>query len=99
MAAIDGTWNITIKSPAGPQSATLTVRCVVNTFAGEFIGDEGKVDIADGKIDGDTITWSMKIVKPLPMALTSKLTLEGDALNGAVTAGAFGNFPMSGARA
>lgn len=99
MAAIDGIWNIVIQSPAGEQKGTLTVRTAVSTFTGTFTGNEGAVEIADGKAEGDTISWSMKIVRPLPMTLTSKLTLEGDALTGAVTAGAFGSFPVRGTRA
>lgn len=99
MADIDGSWNVVIASPAGAQKATLTVRSAGESFAGEFTGDEGTVEIADGRVDGDTISWSMQIVKPLPMTLTSKLTLVDDALTGAVTAGAFGSFPMTGMRA
>jgi hypothetical protein len=99
LSDLDGSWNITIKSPTGEQKAKLTVRSVGETFAGDFVGDEGTIEITDGKVEGETISWSMKIVKPLPMTLTSKLTLEGDALNGAVTAGAFGSFPMAGTRA
>ena len=99
MADINGSWNIVIKSPMGAQNATLTVRSNDDTFAGEFVGDEGTVEITDGTVDGNSISWSMKIVKPMTMTLTSKLTLKDDALDGAVTAGAFGSFPMTGTRA
>lgn len=99
LAEIDGTWNVIIASPAGAQKATMTVRSAGETFEGDFTGDDGTVEIADGKVDGDTISWSMQIAKPLPMKLTSKLTLTDGAFSGAVTAGAFGSFPMSGTRA
>lgn len=99
MADIDGSWNIVSISPTGVQTATLTVRSAGNAFGGDFVGDEGTVEITDGRVDGDKISWSMKIVKPMPMTLTSQSTLKDDMLDGTVTAGMFGSFPMSGTRA
>lgn len=99
MASVDGLWNVTIKSPMGDQKATLSVAASGDTFAGTFTGDEGSLEIADGKVEGDTVSWTMAIVKPLPMTLTSNLTVEGDVATGSVTAGAFGTFPMTGVRA
>lgn len=99
MTDIDGTWNIVIKSPAGDQKGVLTVQAAGATFAGQFSSDEGALDIDDGTVDGDTIGWTMKITKPMPMTLTCSLTHAGDALTGTVTAGPFGKFPMTGTRA
>lgn len=99
MASVDGLWNVTIKSPMGDQKATVSVAASGDTFAGTFTGDEGSLEITDGKVDGDTFTWTMAIVKPMPMTLTSKLTVDGDAATGTVTAGAFGAFPMHAVRA
>lgn len=99
MANVDGSWNTITKSPLGDQTATLTVASSGDSFTGSFIGGLGSVDIKDGKVDGDTLKWSLDISVPMPMTLTCEATVDGDAINGTVTAGAFGSFPINGTRA
>ena len=53
----------------------------------------------NGKGDGDKRRWSLDITVPMPMTLTCEATVDGDAIKGSVTAGAFGSFPMEGTRA
>lgn len=99
MASIDGTWNTVTKSPMGDQAATLTVISAGDALTGTFSGGMGSTEIKDGKVDGDTVSWAMDITVPMPMTLTANATVDGDALEGTVTAGAFGSFPFSGTRA
>ncbi|HWK34931.1 hypothetical protein [Sphingomonas sp.] len=99
MANVDGTWETVTKSPMGDQKATLTVASDGDTFTGSYVGAMGSTEIKDGKVDGDTLRWSIDISIPMPMTLTIEATVDGDAINGTVTAGAFGSFPMDGARA
>ena len=94
-----GTYKTTVKSPMGDQSGTFTV--VDNgdgTFSGNLAGGMGSMDIEDGKIDGDTLSWKMNMVVPMPMTLTCEATVNGDQLTGSVNAGAFGAMPLSGQR-
>ncbi|WP_010185716.1 hypothetical protein [Sphingomonas sp. PAMC 26605] len=99
MAAVDGTWDTVVKSPLGDQKATLTVKTDGNSWTGSQNGAMGSVEITDGTVEGDTISWKMSIVVPMPMTLDCKATAEGDTLTGTVGAGAFGSFPMTGTRA
>jgi hypothetical protein len=99
MANVDGSWNTVTKSPLGDQQAVLTVASDGDSFTGSFNGGMGSVNITDGKVDGDTLHWSLDITVPMPMTLTCEATVDGDALNGTVTAGAFGSFPITGTRA
>lgn len=98
MAAIDGSWDTVARTPLGDQKATLTVATAGNRWAGGFVGAMGSVEVTNGTVDGETITWSMNITVPMPMALTCTATADGDVLTGAITAGAFGSFPMTGTR-
>jgi hypothetical protein len=98
MANVDGTWNTVTKSPMGDQQATLTVQSAGDSFTGNFSGGLGTTDIKDGKVDGDTLRWTLDISVPMPMTLTCEATVDGDNLNGTVTAGAFGSFPITGTR-
>lgn len=98
MANIDGSWDTLVKSPMGDQKATLTITSSGDTFTGQYSGAMGTTEIKNGKIDGDTLSWSLDITVPMPMTLTAEATVDGDAMNGQVTAGAFGSFPMTGNR-
>jgi len=98
MANIDGSWDTLVKSPMGDQKATLTIQSAGDTFTGQFSGAMGTTEISNGKVDGDTLHWSLDISVPMPMTLTAEATVDGDALNGQVTAGAFGSFPLTGSR-
>ena len=99
MADVDGTWDTVVKSPLGDQKSTLTVKSDGNTFTGTNAGAMGSVDIEDGKVDGNTISWTMKMTVPMPMTLDCTATIDGDTITGNVGAGAFGSFPMTGTRA
>jgi hypothetical protein len=97
MAAVDGTWDTTVKSPLGDQKAMLTVHSDGNSFTGTNAGAMGSVDIT-GTVDGDTLQWKMNITVPMPMTLDCTATVDGDTITGSVGAGAFGSFPMTGTR-
>jgi hypothetical protein len=97
--SVAGTYDCVTKTPMGDQKSVFTV--VDNgdgTFSGQNAGAMGSMDIVDGKIDGNTLTWKMNMTVPMPMTLEGNATVEGDQLTGSVNAGAFGAMPMSGTR-
>jgi hypothetical protein len=98
MANVDGTWDTVTHSPMGDQKATLTVNSDGDSFTGTYAGAMGTTDVT-GKVDGDKLSWAVDITVPMPMTLTIEATVDGDAIKGSVTAGAFGSFPMEGVRA
>ncbi len=98
MADVDGIWDCVTASPMGEQKTVLTVKADGATFSGEISGALGALPISDGTVNGDTIGWAMEVKMPFPMRLDCKGTIAGDTLNGSVTAGAFGSFPMTGTR-
>ncbi|APR52373.1 hypothetical protein CA223_12585 [Sphingomonas koreensis] len=98
MANVDGTWDTVTHSPMGDQKATLAVVSAGDTFTGTYSGALGTTPVS-GKVDGDKLTWTVDITVPMPMTLSIEATVNGDALTGTVTAGAFGSFPMEGVRA
>ena len=97
--SVDGTYNTVVKSPLGDQAATLTVKSDGNSWTGQQVGAMGTADITDGTVEGNTISWKMSITVPMPMTLDCTATVDGDTITGNVGAGAFGSFPLTGARA
>lgn len=98
MAAVDGDWNVTIKTPMGDQTAVLTVNSDGSTFSGQMAGGLGTMAIASGTVDGNTINWKMDMTVPMPMSLDATATVDGDSISGEVKAGAFGSMGLSGTR-
>lgn len=98
MANVDGSWDTLVKSPMGDQKATLTIQSQGDSFTGQYSGAMGTTEVKNGKVDGDTLSWSLDITVPMPMTLTAEATVDGDQMTGQVTAGAFGSFPMTGSR-
>jgi len=97
--SVDGNWNIVVSSPMGDQPSTLSLKAE----GGELTGTQGaqgqSSPIANGKVDGDTVSWANSITQPFPMTLEFTGTVVGDTLNGNVKAGSFGTFPFKGSRA
>jgi hypothetical protein len=99
MTNVDGIWNISIQEPTGEKKATLTLRAAANSFTGSLSDNGQTLELKDGKIEGDTLTWSMKITKPIPLTLKVQTKVDGSSMSGAVTAGMLGSFPLRGTRA
>ena len=96
--AIDGKWEITINSPMGAQKAQLDVKADGAALSGTQTAQGSTQALANGKVDGNTVTWSANITNPMPMTLDFTGTVDGDKISGSVKAGAFGSFPFTGAK-
>ena len=98
--SVAGTYDCVTKSPMGDQKGTFTVvpGDDGNTFTGTMAGANGQMDVEDGKIDGNSLSWKMKMTVPMPMTLDCEASVDGDQLTGTVGAGAFGKMPLTGER-
>ena len=97
--SVAGTYDCVTKSPMGDQKSKFTVNVDGASFTGQNAGAMGSMDVVDGKVDGNTLTWKMNMTVPMPMTLEGKATIDGDTLTGTINAGAFGAMPMNGTRA
>jgi hypothetical protein len=96
--SVAGSYDCVVKSPMGDQKSTLTVNVDGDTWSGTNSGAQGSLDVYEGKVDGNTLTWKMDMKVPMPMTLEGTATVDGDAITGSVKAGMFGSMPMSGTR-
>lgn len=98
--SVAGSYDCVTKTPMGDQKSTFTVVPSDDgtTFTGLNAGTLGSMEVQDGKIDGNTLTWKMNMTVPMPMTLEGTATVDGDTLTGSVNAGAFGAMAMSGTR-
>ena len=96
--SVAGTYECVTKTPMGDQKSDVTIVVNGDTFTGTNAGQKGSMEMENGKVDGNKLTWTMKMTVPMPMTLEGEATVDGDTITGNVKAGAFGSFPLSGTR-
>lgn len=96
--SVAGTYECVTKTPMGDQKSDVTIVVDGDSFTGSNVGAMGSMELENGKVDGNKLTWTMKMTVPMPMTLEGEATVDGDTLTGSVKAGAFGSFPMNGTR-
>lgn len=96
--SVAGQYDCVTKSPMGDQKSVLTVNVDGDSWTGSNAGQMGALDITDGKVDGNTLTWTMDMKVPMPMKLEGTATVDGDTITGQIKAGAFGTMAMTGTR-
>jgi cytochrome P450 len=92
------TWKITLKTPMGPQEMTAQWVRAGDAFTGKIESPMGSEPIADGKIAGETLSWTLSVKKPMPIKLKFEAQLEGDTMTGSATLGMFGKAELAGKR-
>ena len=99
MANVDGTWDTVVSSPTGDRKATLIVNASSGTFTGTwgYSGEEA-VEVQDGKVDEDHLTWKAAATNPLPTTLVCQAMVNGDTMTGTVNEGDFGTFALTATR-
>ncbi|HLG86688.1 MAG TPA: hypothetical protein VKZ79_05765 [Alphaproteobacteria bacterium] len=97
--AIDGTWNIVMKTPIGDQQATLTLATNGQSLQGTMSSSTmGSTPLRDGATDGNSASWKADISQPMSMTLEFTVSVDGDSITGNAKLGMFGNAPFTGMR-
>jgi len=96
----DGTWKISLKTPMGPQPATLTLSTNGSDLSGSIEAPPplGKLDLSEGTANGDALSWKVAMTVPMPMTLDFTATVSDDTISGDVKMGAMGNATFEGNR-
>jgi uncharacterized protein involved in outer membrane biogenesis len=96
--SIDGNWEVSMNTPMGEQTGTLTLKADGNSLSGKMDTAMGSEEFDNGTVSGNDLEWSIDISKPMPMTLNFKATVNGDEMTGNVGLGMFGSAPLSGKR-
>jgi hypothetical protein len=94
----DGNWSLVVVTPLGERRGTLSLKTEGTTLTGSQSADGNSVEIFDGSVTGDAISWKVSITDPMPMTLEFTGTIDGDEVTGSVILGDFGTSSFSGAR-
>jgi len=77
--SVDGVWDTVADTPMGKQKAKMTLKTEGNSLTGISESTMGKFDVEEGNVDGNTLTWQMKV---MGMTLKATVTLDGDKMAG-----------------
>lgn len=86
-AATAERWALGIATPIGRQEAVVVHRDEPGRLVGEAVGTHETVPLRDLVRDGDRLTWSQRITRPMRLDLTVEVTTDGDRLTGTARAG------------
>lgn len=98
MARVDGAYDCVTKTPMGDQASVFTIVSDGDTFQGTNASPLGSMDVKDGRIDGNRLTWRMEMTLPMPMTLSCEGIVEGDSITASIDTGPFGTITMAGKR-
>jgi hypothetical protein len=97
----DGKWEISMNTPMGAQAGTLELKedgaALTGTMSAAAAPDV--MEITDGTVDGDDLTWKAALTQPMPITLEFKAKVDGDKISGDVKLGTFGDATFEGTRA
>lgn len=85
----DGEWAWKMASPFGELNAKAVMKVEGDKLTGAFWLDESrKLDIQNGKVDGDKLTFTLKRERPSGGSMTYEMTgtIKGDVIDGSAKA-------------
>ncbi|HEX6345224.1 hypothetical protein [Umezawaea sp.] len=99
--SVDGTWDLVVETPIGRQRATLELSTRDGVLRGVARDPERgeEVVLGDLVVDGDRLTWTQSITRPLRLNLAFDVTVGGDGMTGYSKAGRLPRSRVTGRRA
>lgn len=102
MHTITGTWDLRLRTPIGTLDARYTFTEDGGVLAGtaEAQGETGALEAlaVESTADGERITWSQKVTRPMRLNLDFDVVARGDSLEGHSRAGRLPRTSVSGTR-
>ena len=97
--AVDGNWNLTLNTPMGERTATLSLNSSGSALTGTQAAEGDSAEIFDGSVSGDDVAWKVSITNPMPLTLEFTGKVSGDSISGDMGIGFMGSFPFTVSRA
>ena len=102
MSSIAGPWRLTMKTPIGTIEADYLFEDHGDAVRG-FATDGGDLtELTDLTVtqhaDGEKVTWSQRITRPMRLNLAYEVVVAGDSLVGESRAGRLPRTPVTGER-
>jgi hypothetical protein len=94
----DGKWQVSIATPIGRQFVIFDIKTQDGVISGTATQKDETVPLEEIVPDGNRLTWSQNVTKPLKLRLKFDVLFEGDKLSGMAKAGILPTSTVSGER-
>ena len=99
MAQVGGTWTLTVNSPQGANTSTLTLRQTADALDGQMQTEFGTATISDGRVSGRNVTWQAALqIGGERLTMTFEGEAEGNRITGRLQAGQMGTMSFTAER-
>jgi hypothetical protein len=96
---VQGRWSITIATPMGDKSGVLELRVDgAGVLSGSLSDADHHVDISDGKVEGNHVSWRAMITKPMRLSFKFTAVVEENRITG-IARHMLGTAPFTGTKA
>jgi hypothetical protein len=85
--SVEGTWDLSISTPIGKIKAVMEFQRRGGVLTGTAHGAGEVVPLGDVALNGDRLTWTQAVTKPMRLNLAFAVTVNGDTLTGTSKAG------------
>ena len=96
--SLTGTWNMSISTSIGRQSAVLELTENDGVVAGVAKNGTETLPLINPVLQGTRLTWQLSITRPLRLNLTFDVTIDGNTLTGTSKAGILPPSRVTGTR-
>lgn len=94
----DGDWDTTIATPVGKMQVKLRIKTKGGTISGTATQGDETMPFTNPIVQGDKLSWSQQITKPMRLNLKFEVTVQGDDLTGTAKAGLLPASKITGKR-
>ncbi|WOX07026.1 hypothetical protein [Microbulbifer pacificus] len=95
---VSGKYECITKTPMGDQKTIYDIVVDGDSFSGTNTGSLGTLDLRNGKIVGNRLTWTMRMIKPFPINFEGEVEIIDGNLSGIIKAGVMGSSEITGKR-
>jgi hypothetical protein len=92
---LDGTWNLVVKGPTGPQPTVLVMEKKGDTLSGTQSGQGSSTSVTDVTVDGNKVSWVNHVTRPIKLKVTFTGEITGNTMSGKCKAGFMGSYPFT----
>jgi cytochrome P450 len=93
--SLEGTWNLVVKGPTGPQPTVLVITRTGDTLGGTQSGQGSSTDVTDVRIDGQKVSWINHVTRPIKLKVTFTGEITGSSMSGKCKPGFLGSYPFT----
>jgi hypothetical protein len=91
----EGTWDLVVKGPTGPERTVLVIERNGAALSGTQTGQGTTSPLTDVKVDGKKVSWVNHVTKPMKLKVAFSGEISGRKLSGKLKVGILGSFSFT----